>query len=107
MVRKCFPNSRPKFDTNRPRAVPSSQDASLSTSCSTTCGGRSSTETDPTKALRLRAYAQTCASDAAPYLHPRLATVVQKGDQDATMRTSIEVSFVVPTRQSGSTVEGK
>jgi hypothetical protein len=58
------------------------------------------TEPDPAKVLRLRTYAQTCASDAAPYLHPRLATVVQKGDQDATMRTSIEVSFVVPTRQS-------
>jgi hypothetical protein len=58
-------------------------------------------ESDPAKALRLRTYAQTCASDAAPYLHPRLATVAQKGDQDAPMRTSIEVSFVVPTRQSG------
>jgi hypothetical protein len=49
------------------------------------------TESDPAKALRLRTYAQTCASDAAPYLHPRPATVVQKGDLDATTRTSIEV----------------
>jgi hypothetical protein len=59
------------------------------------------TESDPAKALRLRTYAQTCASDAAPYLHAKLATITHRGDEDAPMRTSIEVSFVVPTRQSG------
>jgi hypothetical protein len=58
-------------------------------------------ESDPTAALRLRIFAQTCASDASPYLHPKVATITHKGEQDAPMRASIEVSFVGPNRQGG------
>lgn len=32
--------------------------------------------------LKLRSVAQSCASDAAPYLHPRLANVQHSGDAD-------------------------
>jgi hypothetical protein len=56
-------------------------------------------ESDPASALRLRTFAQTCASDAGPYLHSKLATITHKGDQDAPVRASIEVSFVSPNRQ--------
>jgi hypothetical protein len=53
-------------------------------------------ETDPAVALRLRTFAQSCASDADPYVHPKLATVTHKGDEDAPMRNMIEVCFVTP-----------
>jgi hypothetical protein len=53
-------------------------------------------ESDPAVALKLRTFAQSCASDAAPYVHPKLATVTHKGDEDAPMRNTIEVCLVTP-----------
>jgi hypothetical protein len=58
-------------------------------------------ESDPASALRLRTFAQTCASDAGPYLHSKLATITHKGDQDAPMVSRVEIVFVSPTRQNG------
>jgi hypothetical protein len=57
---------------------------------------RRAPKTDPAVVLRLRTFAQSCASDAGPYVHPKLATLTHKGDADAPMRNMIEICFVTP-----------
>jgi hypothetical protein len=59
-------------------------------------------ESDPAVALRLRTFAQSCASDAGPYVHPKLATLTHKGDADAPMHNTIEVCFVAPAASDDS-----
>lgn len=44
--------------------------------------------------LRLRSLAQDCAKDAAPYVHPRLASIEHKGDDDHPIAHAITVRFV-------------
>lgn len=40
-----------------------------------------------------RRMAQDAAKDAAPYMHPRLATVEHRGDEDNPIQHSVKVTF--------------
>ena len=47
--------------------------------------------------LKYRAMAQDAATDAAPYIHPRLATMTVKGDEESPLfPPNIAVTFVRP-----------
>jgi hypothetical protein len=49
---------------------------------------------DDFKALvRLRMIAQECAKDAAPYIHPKLANIEHSGNQDAPIKTVLELAW--------------
>lgn len=48
------------------------------------------------KIIGLRSFAQDCARDAAPYVHPKLAQLTHKGDQDNPVRAVVEIAFVAP-----------
>lgn len=46
--------------------------------------------------VRLRAMAQSFASDAAPYLHPKLSSVEHKGDPDNPLETVTRIELTTP-----------
>lgn len=48
------------------------------------------------KAAGLREMAHSCARDAAPYMHPRLAAVEHTGPEGGPVITAVEVTFVRP-----------
>ena len=46
------------------------------------------------QAAGLRQMAHECAKDAAPYIHPRLATIEHKGEDGGAIKLSVAVEYI-------------
>lgn len=58
------------------------------------------------KVIGLRNFAQDCARDAAPYMHPRLAAVAVSEDKKSPLFKRIERLIIDPTHDSASDTDG-